>query len=75
MNQLFYVLGFVCSLASGNFKLKEGNEQYGYVRPLQVKTIPFNRFFVAKIFKERNMFIHIGVEKVPVIKNGIIKRY
>ena len=45
------------------------------MRPLQVKTIPFNRFFSLKIFRDKNIFVHVGVEKVPVIKNGVIKRY
>ena len=28
-----------------------------------------------KIFREKNIFVQIGVEKVPVLKNGVIKRY
>lgn len=47
----------------------------GVARAIHAKTIPFNRFLSVKILRERNMFVHIGVEKVPVIKNGLIKRY
>lgn len=28
-----------------------------------------------KIFREKNVLFHIGVEKIPVVKSGIIKRY
>lgn len=72
------MLGFVCYLAAGNFCSKASlpfNAQYGYARSLDVSSIPFNRFFSVKIFREKNIFVHIGVEKVPVIKNGVIKRY
>ena len=77
IEQVYYVLGFVYFLACGNFKTKYDvpNNQYGFIRPLEAKTIPFNRFFVMKIFREKNMFVHVGVEKIPVIKNGVIKRY
>ena len=34
-----------------------------------------NRFFSVKLWRERNLFVHIGVEKIPVVKNGVIKRY
>lgn len=34
-----------------------------------------NRYFSMRILREKNIFLHIGVEKVPIIKNGIIKRY
>jgi hypothetical protein len=74
--QIYLVLGYVYYLAMGNFGTKtamQGN--YGYVRALAVKSIHFNRFFVVKIFKEKNMFVHVGVEKIPIVKGGVIKRY
>lgn len=72
------MLGFVYFLAAGNFYLKSAlphNVQYGNARPLDILSIPFNRFFSVKIFREKNIFVHIGVEKTPVVKNGVIKRY
>lgn len=63
-------------LACGHLETKNVlKTKWGYVRPLESKTIPFNRFFTAKIFKEKNIFIHIGVEKVPILRHGVIKRY
>lgn len=76
LDQIYYVLGFVYYLANGNFGGKPAfNNNWGYARSLMTKTVAFNRFFAVKIFKEKNMFVHVGVEKVPVIKNGVIKRY
>ena len=75
-DQLYYVLGFVYYLANGNFGTKYAlKNQYGFVRSLDVKTVAFNRFFVCKIFQDKNMFVQVGVEKIPIIKNGVIKRY
>ena len=55
--------------------LINSDDKTGNARPIVTKSIPFNRFFSVKILRERNMFVHIGVEKVPIIKGGIIKRY
>lgn len=75
-NQVLYVLGFVSYLAKGNFHSKEAaSSEYGHVKPIHCKVVPFNRYFSCRIFKEKNVIVQIGVEKVPVIKNGIIKRY
>ena len=61
-DQIFYVLGFVYLLACGTFKTKhELGLAYGYARALEVKTIPFNRFLVVKIYREKNLFVQIGV--------------
>ena len=43
--------------------------------PIEAKTIPHNRFFTLKVFREKNIIFHIGVEKIPILKGGIIKRY
>lgn len=76
IEQIYYVLGFIYYLSMGNFSGKSAlYNNYGYARALSTKTVSFNRFFAVKIYKEKNLFVHIGVEKVPVIKNGIIKRY
>ena len=76
IEQIYYVLGFVYYLALGNFSGKAAlGNNYGYARCLATKTVALNRFFAVKIFKEKNLFVHIGVEKIPVVKNGVIKRY
>ena len=37
--------------------------------------LKFVNFMVCKIFREKNVFLQVGVEKIPIIKNGVIKRY
>lgn len=43
--------------------------------PIEGKSIPHNRFFIMKIFREKNLIVQIGVEKNPIVRNGVIKRY
>jgi len=50
LSQIYYVLGFVYFLADGNF-YEKGELTYGYIRPLAMKNINFNRFFAVKLFK------------------------
>lgn len=69
--EIFYILGQVYSLACGSITTID---RHG-LRPLAAKSIPLNRLFSVRLLRERNMFVHIGVEKIPVIKGGIIKRY
>ena len=66
-------------LADGRFLTKEtlrGN--YGYARPIVTnRAFPYNRFFTVKAFREKNLLVHVGVEKVPILSknNTVIKRY
>lgn len=67
-------------LAEGNFygrnSMRDGKKgQYGYITSINTKSIPHNRFFNMKIFREKNMLFSVGVEKIPIVKGGIIKRY
>lgn len=64
-------------LADGNFMNKaKTQDKYGYVRPIKTKSLPFNRFFNLKVFKNKNILVQIGVEKIPIVsKNNTIKRY
>ena len=78
LTQIEYILSFVMMLGEGNFHgrhSKNLNGSFGYVTPIEVKAIPHNRYFTFKIFREKNILVHIGVEKIPVVRNGIIKRY
>lgn len=73
-----YILSFVMLLADGHFIPKQKvNGQYGYVRPISTtRSFSYNRFFTLKCFREKNLLIHIGVEKIPVVsRNKVIKRY
>lgn len=80
-NEIEYVLSFVYLLADGQFYGKKFFQtckhlgEYGYVVPLDYNTLPKNRFFNMKIFREKNMLFSVGVEKKPIFKSGVIKRY
>lgn len=71
-DEVIYIMAQVYRAASGTMF---PGTQPGGVRALPTKSIPFNRFLTMKLMRERNLFIHIGVEKVPIIKNGVIRRY
>lgn len=74
--EMLRVIGEVMLLANGRFPGVKNYNQKSFVKPIDTKGFPFNRFFTYKLFKEKNMIIHIGVEKVPVVsRNNIIKRY
>jgi hypothetical protein len=78
LNQLEYILSFVMLIAEGHFhgrNSKNISGSYGFITPIETKTIPHNRFFSLKIFREKNVIFNVGVEKIPVVKNGVIKRY
>lgn len=78
-NQILYILSFVYFVAMGNFigkgSLLPTEGKFGYVTPIGGKNIPHNRFFLLKLFREKTILFHVGVEKVPVVKSGVIKRY
>lgn len=80
-NQIRYVLAFIKLLAQGDFygraslRTKKDSGEYGYVYHVNTKSIPYNRFFVMKLFREKNLLFSAGVEKKPIVKNGVIKRY
>jgi len=77
-DELLYILSQVYMLACGLISTYKGGSvlmKGGCVHRIQTKTIPMNAFFHMKLMRERNLFFHIGVEKVPIVKNAIIKRY
>ena len=65
-------------ISKGNFhgrSSKEVGGSFGYVTPIEAKTIPHNRFFSFKIFREKNIIFNVGVEKIPIVRSSVIKRY
>lgn len=64
-------------LADGNFYTRNTKDAtpYGYVESIEHRAIPHNRYFKIKIFREKTLLFNVGVEKIPIVKQGIIKRY